>query len=131
MPASEQSTLTFRQRLHEIIFEADTVAGRAFDTTVLLAILASIAVVLLESVESVRVRYQPILFALEWFFTAPPCSLPAFVRGSCLGVLVGSATTGLIPGRGMSVWGMSRRQLRSVAGRLCLGGALGPLHLLG
>ncbi len=59
-----------RQRLHEIIFEADTPAGRHFDTALLLVILASVAVVLLDSVESIHARHERVLVLLEWIFTA-------------------------------------------------------------
>ena len=58
-----------RARLHEIIFEADTPEGRLFDLLLLVAILSSVAVVLLESVASVRARVGPELRALEWGFT--------------------------------------------------------------
>jgi len=58
-----------RSRLHEIVFEADTRAGRLFDTALLVAIVASVTVVLLESVASIRARYGDILVALEWTFT--------------------------------------------------------------
>ena len=39
-----------KQRLYQIIFEADTRLGKLFDVVLLLLILASIAVVMLESV---------------------------------------------------------------------------------
>ena len=39
-----------RARLHEIIFEADTPAGRLFDLLLIVAIVASVLVVMLESV---------------------------------------------------------------------------------
>jgi voltage-gated potassium channel len=58
-----------RERLHEIIFEADTPGGKAFDLALLLAIALSVAAVMLESVETVRERYGPALVAVEWFFT--------------------------------------------------------------
>jgi voltage-gated potassium channel len=58
-----------RARLHEIIFEADTPAGRLFDLLLMLAIVSSVVVVLLESVASVRARAGPTLHALEWGFT--------------------------------------------------------------
>lgn len=60
---------TLRDRLHEIIFEADTPAGRAFDTALLIAIVASVVVVMLESVEAVRAVAGPWLVGLEWIFT--------------------------------------------------------------
>jgi voltage-gated potassium channel len=59
----------FLNRLHEIIFESDTRAGRLFDILLLLAIVLSVIVVLLESVHSVH-DYSPIFFvSVEWFFT--------------------------------------------------------------
>jgi voltage-gated potassium channel len=58
-----------RARLHEIIFEADTPEGRLFDLLLLVAILASVTVVVLDSVASVRARIGPTLRALEWGFT--------------------------------------------------------------
>jgi voltage-gated potassium channel len=59
----------WRERLHEIIFEADTPAGKAFDIALLLAILLSVSVVMLESVESINDRYADQLLRAEWFFT--------------------------------------------------------------
>jgi len=58
-----------RRRLHEVIFEADTPAGRAFDTSLLVTIVASIVVVMLESVAEVRAQYRQPLQVLEWVFT--------------------------------------------------------------
>lgn len=58
-----------RSRLHEIIFEADTRAGRAFDAVLLAMIVASVAVVLLDSVASIRARHGQLFFVLEWAFT--------------------------------------------------------------
>jgi voltage-gated potassium channel len=60
----------WRERLHEIIFEAETPAGRAFDVLLLWTITLSVLVVMLESVVSVRARYGPLLITLEWIFTA-------------------------------------------------------------
>lgn len=59
----------WRDRLHEIIFEADTPAGRAFDVVLIVAILASVLVAMLESVAAIRARIGPELYATEWFFT--------------------------------------------------------------
>lgn len=58
-----------RARLHEIIFEADTRAGRLFDLTLIWLILLSVATVILESVRSVRAQYGDLLYTLEWVFT--------------------------------------------------------------
>lgn len=59
-----------RHRLHTIIFEADTPAGRWFDTILMLLIVASVAVVVLDSVAVVHERNARLLLALEWGFTA-------------------------------------------------------------
>jgi len=65
----EASETRWRHRLHEVIFEADTPAGKAFDLALLLAILLSIAAVILESVSALRAAYGPWLRGLEWLFT--------------------------------------------------------------
>jgi len=59
----------WRLRLYTIIFEADTRAGRAFDLALIVMILASVAVVVLDSMASVHQQYGRGLKALEWFFT--------------------------------------------------------------
>ena len=59
----------WRLRLYTIIFEADTRAGRAFDLTLIAMILASVAVVGLDSMASVHQQHGRWLKALEWFFT--------------------------------------------------------------
>jgi len=61
---------TRRERLREIIFEADTPAGRAFDVALLWLIVASVVAVMLESVVGIRRSYGSALRALEWVFTA-------------------------------------------------------------
>jgi voltage-gated potassium channel len=58
-----------RARLHEIIFEANTKAGRIFDLALIWLILLSVATVILESVRHVREQYGDLLYALEWSFT--------------------------------------------------------------
>ncbi|MCB9475432.1 MAG: ion transporter [Deltaproteobacteria bacterium] len=63
------SAADWRLRLHTIIFEAETPAGKFFDVALLVAIVASVAAVLLESVESIRVHHGTALLRVEWFFT--------------------------------------------------------------
>jgi voltage-gated potassium channel len=62
--------MTRRERLRRIIFEADTPAGKAFDVALLAAILSSVLVVMLESVESIREDSGTALQVCEWVFTA-------------------------------------------------------------
>src|ERR671912_666764 len=69
VPATERPATRRRARLHEIIFEADTRAGRLFDLVLIWLILLSVATVILESVRQVREQYGPLLYALEWLFT--------------------------------------------------------------
>lgn len=59
-----------RRRLFVVIFEADTPAGKAFDVGLLIAILASIFVVMLETVPEIGVAYASAFFVAEWIFTA-------------------------------------------------------------
>lgn len=66
---TEQPVGGWRAKAHEIIFESDTRAGKAFDVALILAILSSVAVVMLESVEAQRARFGPTLRAAEWTFT--------------------------------------------------------------
>jgi len=66
----EDSELTgARRRLQQIIFEAETPSGKAFDVGLIIAILLSVAVVMVESVESIRVEYGPALRVIELLFT--------------------------------------------------------------
>jgi voltage-gated potassium channel len=59
----------WRERLHEVIFESDTRAGKTFDLALLMCILASVLVVVLESVGSLRLAHGAKLRAAEWLFT--------------------------------------------------------------
>jgi voltage-gated potassium channel len=59
----------WRLRLYTIIFEADTRAGRAFDLILIGFIVASVAVVVADSMAAVHQQHGDWLKALEWFFT--------------------------------------------------------------
>lgn len=59
----------WRLRLYIIIFEADTRAGRLFDLTLLFFIVASVAVVVLDSIAAVSAQYGELFNVLEWVFT--------------------------------------------------------------
>ncbi|ANE51613.1 ion transporter [Flavisolibacter tropicus] len=62
-------TAPWRHRLHTIIFESDTVAGKAFDIGLLVLILASISVVMLDSIARLHQSYSNEFFIMEWIFT--------------------------------------------------------------
>ncbi len=59
----------WRMMLHEVIFEADTPAGKAFDVLLIISILASVVAVMLDSMSAVRLEYGRLLYLIEWFFT--------------------------------------------------------------
>ena len=63
------NTNSFRQKIHEIIFEADTTSGKLFDIILLAAILLSIVGVMLESVYEIDRKYHELIIAFEWGFT--------------------------------------------------------------
>lgn len=58
-----------RLAVYTVIFEADTRAGRAFDVALMTAILISVTVVVMDSVQSLSARYGVLFRTLEWAFT--------------------------------------------------------------
>jgi voltage-gated potassium channel len=60
---------TWRDRLHEIIFEADTPAGKAFDVVLMILIMVSIVEVMVESVSEIAREYGRFLLIIEWILT--------------------------------------------------------------
>ena len=58
-----------RERLHEIIFEAETPGGKFFDEVLMVFIFISVLVVMLDSVKAIHVDYGTYLYYAEWFFT--------------------------------------------------------------
>ncbi|WP_375238836.1 ion transporter [Aurantibacter sp.] len=67
--AHQNKQLTWKEKLHEIIYEADTPAGKAFDLILLVFILASIALVMLESVNEIDKQYHDLINIAEWVIT--------------------------------------------------------------
>ena len=59
----------WRLKLQEIIYEADTPAGKLFDVVLLITIIASIVLVMLESVKSIDTKYHNFLNISEWVIT--------------------------------------------------------------
>lgn len=60
---------SWQQAWHEVIFEADTTAGKLFDVVLLFTIIVSIVAVMLESVESIKATWGPTLDIIEWVIT--------------------------------------------------------------
>lgn len=69
MTRSSSESGGWRTRTYTVIFGADTPAGKAFDAALIAVILASLAVVMLDSVESIHRRHGDLLLAAEWVFT--------------------------------------------------------------
>lgn len=69
MPSQSTPPEQLRHRLHTIIYEADTPAGKAFDIILLFLIVCSIVAVMLESVAELDARYHSWFVALEWIIT--------------------------------------------------------------
>ena len=65
----QQIEHNWKSKLHEIIYEADTPAGKQFDIILLILIITSIGVVMLESIESIGVQYAQELNIIEWVIT--------------------------------------------------------------
>lgn len=61
--------MTAKKKIFEIVFEAETPAGKAFDIGLLFAILGSVIVVVLESVAGLKAQHGELLWTLEWAFT--------------------------------------------------------------
>ncbi|SHI97936.1 voltage-gated potassium channel [Mesonia phycicola] len=60
---------SWREQLHEVIYEADTPAGKTFDVVLLILILLSIVFVMLESVKGLDAWVYNFLYYAEWIIT--------------------------------------------------------------
>lgn len=61
--------MSLKEKLHEVIFEADTFEGKLFDVILLVLIALSIIVVMLETVDSFDKDYHKLFIAIEWILT--------------------------------------------------------------
>ncbi len=68
MSTSNKSS-DWRHKIHEIIYGTHTPAGKIFDITLLIAIIYSIVIVMLESVESLDQKYHSFFNISEWIIT--------------------------------------------------------------
>ncbi|MCX7552178.1 ion transporter [Xanthomarina sp. F2636L] len=67
--AERKPDISWKEKLYIIIYEADTPAGKLFDLILLVTILASIVLVMLESVKSIDTRFHMFLNISEWIIT--------------------------------------------------------------
>ena len=66
---NKPATGSLKIKLHKVIFESDTEAGKIFDVTLLLLIVLSVCVVVLETIPAVNARYLQLFRTIEWIFT--------------------------------------------------------------
>ncbi|MCD6526915.1 MAG: ion transporter [Desulfuromonas sp.] len=74
----------WRNQLHEIIFEAETPAGKAFDILLIISIIASVIVVMLDSVSRWQLQFGQWFLIVEWGFTLL-FSIEYLLRLLCIG----------------------------------------------
>ncbi|UYF99128.1 MULTISPECIES: ion transporter [unclassified Halomonas] len=72
-----------RSQLFHIIFESDTPGAKAFDLALIIAILTSVTIIILGSVESIAQPYGEIFLYIEWTITIL-FSIELLVRLYCL-----------------------------------------------
>lgn len=65
----EQTNNSLKEKIYTVIFKVDTPAGKAFDVVLLVLILASVLVVMLESIARLSNVYHNLFYTLEWIFT--------------------------------------------------------------
>ena len=68
-PHRPSQAAPWRIKTYDVVFGHETRAGKTFDVLLIVAILASIVVVMLDSVESYAAAYRPVFRILEWVFT--------------------------------------------------------------
>ncbi len=59
----------WKLKLHEVIYEADTPAGKFFDIVLLIVIVISVVLVMLESIKSIDQKYDEQFYIAEWIIT--------------------------------------------------------------
>ena len=72
-----------QKRVHEIIFEADTPAGKQFDVLLIICILLSVGATMIETIPGIHPNQRDLLNTLEWAFTIG-FTLEYFVRLWCV-----------------------------------------------
>ncbi len=65
----KNSNKSWKIKLHEVIYEADTPLGKLFDIVLFILIIVSIILVMLESVDSFDTKYHNYLIVVEWIVT--------------------------------------------------------------
>lgn len=66
---TSSSAKEWKRKIHQVIYEADTPAGKRFDLVLLIVIIVSLILVMLESVPSLGGKYAQEFIAAEWVIT--------------------------------------------------------------
>ena len=66
---TELAKHTWKSKIHEVIYEADTPAGKIFDVILLIIILLSVVLLMLESVAGMQIKYGDYFYISEWIIT--------------------------------------------------------------
>ena len=69
MGKDNKPSKSWKVKLHDIIYEADTPAGKWFDIALFIIIIISIILVMLESVSEIDNKYHNFLYIAEWIIT--------------------------------------------------------------
>lgn len=69
LPKKSLSEMTRKERIYEIIFEADTREGKLFDVMLLIFILVSILLIIVDSLRLFTNTFNQVLHILEWIIT--------------------------------------------------------------
>ena len=67
---SKRQQTPLQEKFYQVIFGTETPAGKWFDITLIVVILASVAVIMLDSVHKLDEEYGNFYLKLEWIFTA-------------------------------------------------------------
>ncbi|MDD7985875.1 ion transporter [Lentisphaera marina] len=62
-------TESWKDKIHEIIYEADTPAGKLFDLALIASIILSVFAIMLDSIPSINALHGSLLYKIEWAFT--------------------------------------------------------------
>ncbi len=66
---SDHKVKPWQSKLHEIIYEADTPAGKLFDVVLLFMIVFSVGIVMIDSIPEYHRLYGDIFYIIEWIVT--------------------------------------------------------------
>jgi voltage-gated potassium channel len=66
---NEKEELRIKHKIYNVIFKADTPAGKSFDIILLVSIVLSVILVFVDSVTEYHLEYGKLLYIGEWVFT--------------------------------------------------------------